>query len=87
MLRMAHFYFSEMGCGQPHHVVGSSYGPTFPCLDFNCSFTFTCRDRYTLVGTSASRQDNLVRCGAVSDGLWDFGTLHCLGGFCLDFRF
>ncbi|XP_052805279.1 uncharacterized protein LOC128234798 isoform X2 [Mya arenaria] len=77
------FLIVRMDCIQPYIVKGSVYSPQFPCTAYNCSFTFSCSDRYVLEGYSSSN-DRVVRCGAVNDGLWDFGELRCLGGQCRD---
>ncbi|KAL4228532.1 CUB and sushi domain-containing protein 2 [Mactra antiquata] len=73
----------KKGCGPILNVKGSVYSPVKPCYDDGCSFTFECRSKYKLIGSS-SLENNTVTCGLVNDGLWDFGSLTCIGGQCPD---
>lgn len=82
---------SRKSCGIPYHVNGSIYQPAVPCLEYNCSFTFTCAPTYKMLGASqyqatsnTTQGDTIVRCGIIQDGLWDFGDLRCIGGQCPD---
>lgn len=71
-------HVSGIRCGLPYTVKGSVYTPAVPCLEENCTFTFSCAPKYELHGSS-NHGDHVVRCGAVNFGLWDFGDLRCLG--------
>ena len=71
-------YSIGLGCGVPPSVKGAVYSPLVPCLDHGCSFTFTCKNKYELEGES-SLGNNIVTCGEVHDGMWDFGVLRCIG--------